>query len=199
MIELLNHRLFLALAAAPTLSGWPLFTISALAEWLVYLVPAALVLLWIFGRSADREAAIAAVMTAVVAMFAAHVTSSLIFHPRPFTVEPVRNYLNHASDSSFPSDHATLFFAVGLSVAVHRPPSVTWLWLPMVMAGLAVGWARILLGAHYPLDVVGAAAIAGAAAFAMRSRPGFRAVAWLTAAAERLYGFVLPPRGRFIP
>ena len=199
MIEHLNHQVFLLLAAAPTLHGLPLFAAHALAEWLVYLVPAALVLLWIFGRSADRQAAVAAAITAVLALLAAHVVSTLVFHPRPFTVEAVRNYLNHASDSSFPSDHATLFFAMALSMAACRPPSAAWLWLSMLIAGLAAAWARILLGAHYPLDIVGAAAIAGAAAVIVHARWGLGAVARLTASAERLYGLVLSPRNRFSP
>ena len=198
MIEDLNRRALLLLAD-PDLGGFRLIGAYALAQWLIYVVPAALVLLWIFGDRTDRNAAVAAAATGIFALLLAHVVSTLWFHPRPFMVEPVRNYLNHAPDSSFPSDHATLFFALGCSLLVRRPPFWAWLWIPLMLGGLAVGWARILLGAHWPLDIGGAALIAALSTGIVHSPLGKRACSGLTAAAERIYGIVLPSRNHFAP
>ncbi len=199
MIEDLNRQAFLLLAASANLSGARLIAVYALAQWLIYLVPAALVLLWMFGDRQDRNAAVAAAATGLLALLLAHATSTLWFHPRPFMVEPVRNYLNHAPDSSFPSDHATLFFALGFSLLVRRPPSCAWLWIALVLGGAAVGWARILLAAHYPLDIGGAALIAALSTGIVHSAHGRRVCSWLTATAERVYGIVLPSRNHFVP
>jgi undecaprenyl-diphosphatase len=51
---------------------------------------------------------------------------------------------------SFPSGHATAALAVALSYAVAFP-TVT---LPLVSFALLVGWSRVVLGVHYPGDVL---------------------------------------------
>jgi len=63
----------------------------------------------------------------------------------------------HVPDPSFPSDHATVFFALG--VTLLRSP-----WRPLgvlvLLFGVAVGWARVYLGVHFPFDIVGSLAVA---------------------------------------
>ena len=199
MIEDLNRQALLLLAASANLGGVRLLGAFALAQWLIYLVPSALVLLWIFGDQDDRVAAVGASAAGLLALLLAGAASSLWFHPRPFMVDGVRNYLNHAPDSSFPSDHATLFFALGFSLLVRRPRSCAWLWIVFVLGGVAVGWARVFLGAHYPFDIAGAALMGAVATIVVQSAPGARACSRLTAVAERAYGIVLPSRHHMNP
>ena len=199
VISDLNREALQFLAASSSLGGVPLLAAFALAQWLIYLVPAALVLLWIFGDRQDRGAAVAAAASGVLGLLLAGSVSTLWFHPRPFMVDAVRNYLGHPPDSSFPSDHATLFFALGVALLLRRPPSCPWLGTGFMLGGLAVGWARIFLGAHYPLDIAGAALIGAAAAILVQAPPGTRICSWLTGAAERVYGIVLPPRHHIVP
>ncbi len=199
MIEDLNRQALRYLAASSDLNGVPLLAAFGLAQWLIYLVPAALVLLWMFGDRQDRGAAVAAAASGILGLLLAGLVSTLWFHPRPFMVDAVRNYLGHAPDSSFPSDHATLFFALGASLLFRRPPSCPWLGIVFVLGGVAVGWVRVFLGAHYPLDIAGAALVGAVAAAIVQAPPGTRACSWLTGAAERVYGIVLPSRHRIVP
>ena len=72
--------------------------------------------------------------------------AALHFHP-PFAVNP--EGLNHWS--SFPSDHAAIFFGLAMTVLLaHRKAG----WLAMVIA-VVINFVRIYLGFHYPSDVVG--------------------------------------------
>ena len=198
MIEDLNRHALLLLAASSNLGGVRLLAALALAQWFIYVVPAVLVLLWMFGDRQDRGAAVTAAASGLLGLLLAASLSALWFHPRPFMIDAVRNYLGHPPDSSFPSDHATLFFALGASLLFRRPPSCPWLGIAFVLGGLAVGWARIFLGAHYPLDIAGAALVGAAAAAIVQAPPGTRACWWLTGAAERVYGIVLPSRHHII-
>jgi len=81
-------------------------------------------------------------------------------HPRPFMIGLGHTLIPHAADSSFPSDHATVLFAVSLTLLLGR---ATVPGLAVLLAGFCVAWARIFLGVHFPLDMIGAAAVAGIA------------------------------------
>jgi len=61
---------------------------------------------------------------------------------------------------SFPSGHAAIAFAAATVLAVLMPPAAP---LFFVLA-LAIGYSRVYVGVHWPLDVVGGAFIGAATA-----------------------------------
>jgi len=107
------------------------------------------------------------------------VLSSLIFEPRPFMDGPARNYLDHVRDSGFPSDHTTLLFALAFSLRLRPPRRLPRIWIAVLVLAAAVGWARVFLGTHYPVDIAGAALVAATAASIV-------ACPWGRAATERV-------------
>lgn len=80
----------------------------------------------------------------------------LFMHPRPFMIPLGHTYLAHAAETSFPSDHAVVFFAAGLALCTWRLA----LGGGVVVLGAAVGLARIYLGVHFPFDIVGSLLVA---------------------------------------
>ncbi len=125
-----------------------------------YIVPTALVLallaLWFAGRDDDeRHKLQRTVLRALVALALASLMLKLIneiyFRPRPFTFDDsVRLLFYHPSDSSMPSNAATVCFALSLAIGLRQRR-----WGAMMLA-LSVGMtlARVVGGAHYPADVV---------------------------------------------
>jgi undecaprenyl-diphosphatase len=71
--------------------------------------------------------------------------------------------------ASFPSGHATTAFALAALLALWYP---RWRWASLAIAGL-VGLSRIVLGSHFPADVVAGAALGAAVVLAATRRwPG---------------------------
>ncbi|MFM0220296.1 MULTISPECIES: phosphatase PAP2 family protein [Paraburkholderia] len=68
--------------------------------------------------------------------------------------------MQHARDSSFPSDHVTIIWCIALTLLSGQARRFGLLTL---LGGLAVAWARVFVGLHFPLDMVGAVAVAFAA------------------------------------
>lgn len=96
----------------------------------------------------DRRASVGACLSALLALATAVAISTAVFHARPFMDGLARNYLHQAAESSFPSDHATVLFALPFSMLLTPLILMRWTWLILLTLALVVGWARIYLGAH---------------------------------------------------
>jgi undecaprenyl-diphosphatase len=95
--------------------------------------------------------------------------------------------MHHDADASFPSDHLTFLWSVAFSLMLHRPRWIAS--IAFVLLGFPVAWARIYLGVHYPLDMVGAALVASAsAALTASMAPYF--LPMLFAIASRLHRYL---------
>ncbi len=115
---------------------------------------------------------------------------ALIFEPRPFISHPtiVHKLIAHPADASFPSDHEAVAMAIALALTFY----VVWLLrqasrdraggglrraAPMLVVALValgcaamIGFARVFVGVHYPVDIAGGAicgAIGDALAFGL--------------------------------
>jgi undecaprenyl-diphosphatase len=120
---------------------------------------ALLVLLWFRSRAPEERALDqAAVVHAIVALLVASALvkglNLLFFRLRPFTAhDSVTLLFYHPSDSSLPSNSATVAFAFAAGVAQRSRL------LGRVGYALAalLGLARVIGGVHYPLDIVAGA------------------------------------------
>ena len=67
-------------------------------------------------------------------------------------------------DHSFPSGHAATSFACATVLALAFPRLAA----PLYVLAAAIGFSRIYVGVHYPLDVLGGAVLGVAVAIALR-------------------------------
>ena len=156
-LEAFNRALFLHLNADLATPAWQIRTAAFMADDLIYLIPLALVALWCWSGEKQRQLALKACLVALVAL---GVNQLIILgwpHPRSFMIGLGHTFIPHAADSSFPSDHATIFSAVGLTLVFGYARSLAG-WAILAL-GMCVAWARIFLGVHFPLDMLGAVAI----------------------------------------
>ena len=166
-----NLHLFHLINAAPGLEGWRLFAATAVAEWLIYLVPLVMTFAWFRGNTAARIELLRILLATLIALGVAQVVSHFWPQSRPFALHLGTQYLGHAIDPGLPSDHVTVFWSLALASLSTRRFAV---WgFPLLSVGLLVGWARVYLGVHFPFDIVGAlpVALAGAAAAYGLARP----------------------------
>ena len=118
--------------------------------------------------------------------------------PRPFMVGLGHPFLAHVADASFPSDHLTLWWSVAFSLLLHK--RTRWAGGLLAVAGLPVAWARIYLGVHFPLDMLGAIVVAVASAGVCQSARLWLAGTPYTLATEMYQGtFALPIRRGWLP
>jgi membrane-associated phospholipid phosphatase len=120
------------------------------------------------------------IVTDLVADGSSHLVRRLFDRDRPNVVDPEpAPLLDVPDDPAFPSGHASTSFACAAMLAWLTPlPRV-----PLFALAVLVASSRVWVGAHYPLDIVGGAALGLAVATALRplaegrrrSAPGPRA------------------------
>jgi len=90
--------------------------------------------------------------TLILSFIILQLVALLKFDHRPFMDHHLTLLIQHASGSSFPSDHTTASTAVALGVLFFMPFKKTG-WL-LLLAACIIGFSRIFVGVHYPADII---------------------------------------------
>lgn len=157
-MEDLNHALFLWLNAPGHPSTLLLVIATFFAEYAIWALPVIIGFGWLRGNEHTRKVLLEATASGLAGLLINQIIGLVWQHPRPFMIGLGHTLIPHAADSSFPSDHLTLLWAVAFSFLMHRSPRLVG--MALALLGLPVAWARIYLGVHFPLDMVGAALVA---------------------------------------
>jgi membrane-associated phospholipid phosphatase len=76
--------------------------------------------------------------------------------PRPWRRYPEPPPLGHVPrDPSFPSGHTAIAFACATMLSYYRPKLAP----AFFLLAVAIGFSRVYVGVHYPLDVLGGAVL----------------------------------------
>ncbi|MGA9349960.1 MAG: undecaprenyl-diphosphatase [Anaerolineae bacterium] len=133
-----------------------------------------LVIFWFEGRDQDRrERNQRAILWAVIALFIANIILKLCnliyFRPRPFVGHEVNLLFYRPTDSSFPSNPATVGFSIATAVWLYNRR----LGALLLMLATLFGLSRIYCGVHYPSDVIAGALLGALSACLVVGKGGF--------------------------
>jgi len=127
------------------------------AYYFEYILVAVLLFLLIFRFKKDVKMVLIAFVCAVVSRFV--ITSSIRhfwFRPRPFLTEKVNLLVNYdGKEASFPSGHASFFFALSTVLFLYNRKLGILFYLFTILITLS----RIFIGIHWPSDVLAGALI----------------------------------------
>jgi undecaprenyl-diphosphatase len=125
------------------------------AKFLPVVFALALVGLWLTWRPTNQRAAFLAGISGLVALGIGQLIGMALPRPRPYLSHQVNLLISRTMDTSFPSDHATLGFAVAVLVWRFNRRAGT----ALLLIALLLAFTRVFVGAHYPSDVLGGAVL----------------------------------------
>jgi len=162
----LDRDIFLFINAASNANHLVTGLAYIAAKYLICIVPASMILLWLFGHWDKKRLALTIFFALIIAIISSWLIGQLFPVQRPFLLPLGNPLLAHRASPSFPSNHGLVMFtfACCLWLASYRWQAV----LAGVM-GLLVAWSRIYLGVHWPSDMAGALLVALVAAPIARS------------------------------
>jgi undecaprenyl-diphosphatase len=165
-----DARLFRTLNEVPPAAASVLTPLSQLFRPAGISAVVLLTVVYLLARNRSILPIAAAAAAAGAAFVLANVAKVIANRPRPYlvTADAVLRQ-SPAHGTSFPSSHT----AVTLAVAITLVPFLA---RPLAAAGIGyavlVGWSRVYLGVHYPMDVLAGAgigmAVGGAVLLALR-------------------------------
>ena len=129
--------------------------VAFLGSWFSWLVIAAAVVLIVTSRESKKIRTIFFVFAGpVLGEFVAFLTRSFYNRPRPFeTLSLLHQLIPHEGGGSFPSSHATFFFALAMGIYLwHKRWGAAFF-----VAAFLIAISRVVSGIHWPLDIVAGA------------------------------------------
>ena len=134
------------------------------ATYVAYLLPILLLVLLFRTRSSLKEKftmVSVVLLSALIARLGVTEIIRLFYHrPRPFLTYQVHQLIPENS-YSFPSGHATFFFALSATIYMYNKK-----WgITFFIAATLMGIARVMAGVHYPSDIIGGMVIGIAVAY----------------------------------
>lgn len=155
-MDQLNTQLFLWLNATPDSPRYLIDLAIFLAKDVISIVPILVAVLWLWSPRKVIDSRRQLVLKTTTALLYALCFSLIIGwmfpHPRPFAIGLGYHWLNHAPDTSYPSDHGTTIFTFSLAFMFwHR----IWSGLALLVVGVMIAWSRVYLGVHWPIDMLG--------------------------------------------
>lgn len=129
-------------------------SIALLFSYITY-ISLAILLVWALFQKNKRMFSVSLiVLSGFFSWLLARILKYIFQIPRPFVSHDILP-LVFEEGYSFPSEHATVFFALATAVYFLNKKIGVWMYIFALLMGLS----RIVLGVHYPGDILGGAVL----------------------------------------
>lgn len=152
-MDFFNTSLFLWLFNIGS-ESWVSWFFIFLAEYIIYILTVIFIVLIVKEKSIRKRLYVSVVFILAEIIGRGIIMETIRFfyyHPRPFEALSIIPLISHDISASFPSGHTVYLFILSAVVFLLNKK---WGWI-FVGSSLLSGIARIAIGVHWPLDILG--------------------------------------------
>ena len=135
------------------------------SKYVPYIFMAVIAIVFILGitkKNSDyRKVAVNTFVITVINLVLSFIIGGIYYVDRPFVHNEVNLLFTHTKDASFPSDHATGTMSIALGLGKYNKTFS----MILTILSVIVGFSRVFVGHHYPMDVIGAYVIVFATSY----------------------------------
>ena len=128
------------------------------AEVMPYLYMVIMLFLWFDTNIERKKSSFNCGLSVLIGMLTSYVISLFYYHLRPFVDNLGTQLVEHAPDSSFPSDHTTFIFSISVMLLFNKTTRV--IGAILCIFSFISGLSRVFVGVHFPLDIFSAILVA---------------------------------------
>lgn len=160
------------------------------AEYLIFLVPLALIGLWFYSEDSKIDS-LFSFSGALLGLALSFILGMVISHPAPYS-QGFETLLVEAPENSFPSQHTVVVLGAALPLLWRR----TRVGVLLLLTGIFTGFARVYTGLHFPIDILGSllAALIGTSALYYQEEKLETVFGKLLDIEERIYNLIGVPK-----
>lgn len=163
----LDYRLFEHINSWTKLGGFFDWLAVFVARDMIVAIVALLIVYGILARDKfmTRKSLVVAFLSFVLARgLLVEIIRLYVLRNRPFISHTVVQLLTKGSEPSFPSGHMAAMVAIATAIWFYHPRVGYWLFA----ASFLIGLARIIVGVHYPVDIIGGILVGWLSAWAVQ-------------------------------
>ena len=121
------------------------------AEYLIFVTFFLVLLLFFKGEKTDKKTLLLLIFAIPISLTLVKIIRLFFYEPRPFVTFPISPLVDHQATAAFPSLHTTVMATIAFAYYFSKSKYT----LIFMILMLWVGIARIFIGVHYPLDILG--------------------------------------------
>jgi len=126
------------------------------SKYVPYIFMAVIAIVFVLGitkKNSDyRKVAVNTFVITVINLVLSFIIGGIYYVDRPFVNNKVNLLFTHTKDASFPSDHATGTMSIAFGLGKYNKLVS----IILTILSVIVGFSRVYVGHHYPMDVIGA-------------------------------------------
>jgi len=124
----------------------------------LYLLAGVIILMWciVAPRTARKRFFLFAMISLPITFGCIKIANHVYENPRPFVVDNFTPLIPHEADNGFPSDHTALVAAGAMLLYFFNKRLSLALWAIAIL----VGFSRVYVGVHHPIDILASIALA---------------------------------------
>jgi undecaprenyl-diphosphatase len=128
------------------------------AEVTPYICILLIIYLWFSDCIERKKSSFNSGLSVLFGMLMSYMISLFYYHSRPFVDGLGVQLVEHAPDSSFPSDHTTFIFSISVMLLFNK--STRTIGIILFFISIISGVSRVFVGVHFPLDILSAIFVA---------------------------------------